>query len=401
MFVLLVYSGYVFGAIVLIFLNEWNSEMVFPTAEMKSRGELRVLWVGTLVALPSGAAVALSILSGSQSSLIGVAISASLLPPCVNAGILWSYATIRLIHSHSESPVLTRINGTSEWISVKPSLLPRPNYESIYFQDDISLECFLLGLVSLGLTAVNVISIFISAYIFLKIKEITPETALSPSTARFFKEDIKIARKYNQDSGSFSGKVTLRNTCNPGNNYTPLDEQNNLGVQILREWIAANGLNEAKFFADDSPSARASQLQTLKDMLADVQADRVYQAIARGSNQLSQTVTTPEALVASFANGKESQAQSGSPSSAAKRRNTTIGSYQHGPGSQSVYTIEVTKIPESDGDGDAINLQKRRRSSIALRKSLIHSEHSPLSVWPKARKSDLDFLPGQGSYSNK
>lgn len=41
--------------------------------------------MGLLVAIPSGAGVALSILGGNAGSLVGVAISASLLPPAVNA----------------------------------------------------------------------------------------------------------------------------------------------------------------------------------------------------------------------------------------------------------------------------------------------------------------------------
>ena len=49
------------------------------------RGMLRSLWVGVLIAIPSGAGVALSLLGGNTGSLVGVAISASLLPPAVNA----------------------------------------------------------------------------------------------------------------------------------------------------------------------------------------------------------------------------------------------------------------------------------------------------------------------------
>jgi len=80
-----VYIGYFFGLCVLNFTEEWNEDSAWPTGEMQARGMKRVLWIGTLVALPSGAAVAISLLSGNQSSLVGVAISASLLPPCVNA----------------------------------------------------------------------------------------------------------------------------------------------------------------------------------------------------------------------------------------------------------------------------------------------------------------------------
>ena len=36
----------------------------WPTQEMLGRGELRSLWVGVLVAVPSGAGVALSVLGG-------------------------------------------------------------------------------------------------------------------------------------------------------------------------------------------------------------------------------------------------------------------------------------------------------------------------------------------------
>lgn len=49
------------------------------------RGMLRSLWVGVLIALPSGAGVALSVLGNNAGCLVGVAISASLLPPAVNA----------------------------------------------------------------------------------------------------------------------------------------------------------------------------------------------------------------------------------------------------------------------------------------------------------------------------
>ena len=45
----------------------------------------RGIWVGMLIALPSGAGVALSVLGASIRPLVGVAISASLLSPTVNS----------------------------------------------------------------------------------------------------------------------------------------------------------------------------------------------------------------------------------------------------------------------------------------------------------------------------
>lgn len=44
--------------------TRWGSSSSFPTPEMKSRGDGKRLWVGVLIALPSGAGVALSVLGG-------------------------------------------------------------------------------------------------------------------------------------------------------------------------------------------------------------------------------------------------------------------------------------------------------------------------------------------------
>ncbi|KNC75076.1 hypothetical protein SARC_12392, partial [Sphaeroforma arctica JP610] len=58
----------------------------YPTPEMQSRGNVVAVLSGAAVAVPSGIAVALAIAGGVSSTLVGVAISASLLPPLVNAG---------------------------------------------------------------------------------------------------------------------------------------------------------------------------------------------------------------------------------------------------------------------------------------------------------------------------
>ena len=50
-----------------------------------SRCKLHSLIVGVFTAIPSGAAAAIGILGGNIGSLVGVAISASLLPPAVNS----------------------------------------------------------------------------------------------------------------------------------------------------------------------------------------------------------------------------------------------------------------------------------------------------------------------------
>lgn len=54
------------------------------------------LVVGILTALPSGAAVAIAILGENVGSLVGVAISASILPPAVNTVILKQFSISKI-----------------------------------------------------------------------------------------------------------------------------------------------------------------------------------------------------------------------------------------------------------------------------------------------------------------
>lgn len=78
--------GYFFGIILQLPWSHgpWKDVAVWPTGQMVARGQTNALSVGVMVAIPSGAGVAISILAGNSGSLVGVAISASLLPPAVN-----------------------------------------------------------------------------------------------------------------------------------------------------------------------------------------------------------------------------------------------------------------------------------------------------------------------------
>jgi len=81
----------------------WGPDIDWPTEEMSSRGEVSALYYGTLVATASGIGVAISVTSGTVNSLVGVAISASLLPPAVNAGMLLNYGLFGpLVHGQDE-----------------------------------------------------------------------------------------------------------------------------------------------------------------------------------------------------------------------------------------------------------------------------------------------------------
>merc|ERR1712150_237660 len=65
-----------------------------------SRGDIDALGQGVFVALFSGFGVALSVLNDNIASLVGVAISAALLPPAVNTGI---YIVLAILETEEES----------------------------------------------------------------------------------------------------------------------------------------------------------------------------------------------------------------------------------------------------------------------------------------------------------
>uniref|UniRef100_T1I1T7 DUF389 domain-containing protein n=1 Tax=Rhodnius prolixus TaxID=13249 RepID=T1I1T7_RHOPR len=137
--------GFLFGCILLLLQTKWPIGD-FPTPEMISRGELKSLWVGMITALLAGIAIATATLNDRwHDSIIGVAISVALLPP---AGLLWSMAVASNLHpAHDKFPN----NYQAEW-----SHYP-------------SLEYASLGGISLGLTFINIISIFVGGTIVLKI----------------------------------------------------------------------------------------------------------------------------------------------------------------------------------------------------------------------------------------
>ncbi|XP_014661440.1 PREDICTED: uncharacterized protein LOC106804679 [Priapulus caudatus] len=181
-------TGFIFALMVSGLSDSWGSGY-WPTYEMKSRGMLRSWYVGLMIALPSGAGVALSVLGGNTGSLVGVAISASLLPPAVNCGFLWGFAVVKKLTSltYPCANIIAPPEGSS---------CRQPEYAAEY-SDSLAAEALMLGAVSLVLTLLNIICIFVMGVVVLKIKEVAPYTSQA-TTRNFWKQDIKIARDYNQ-----------------------------------------------------------------------------------------------------------------------------------------------------------------------------------------------------------
>ncbi|KAG7350678.1 protein of unknown function DUF389 containing protein [Nitzschia inconspicua] len=131
----------------------------WPTPEMYNRGSPTSFWVGFPVAFFSGLGVAVSLLDDQTNSLVGVAISASLLPPAVNAGMLW----------------------VSYW-AYDPT---RHIYEQGWDRHDFQV----MGLYSLGITLVNVALIIVSSMLMFRLKE------RLPIQKSVFWTDLGVARK--------------------------------------------------------------------------------------------------------------------------------------------------------------------------------------------------------------
>lgn len=78
----------------------------WPTPEMASRAWLWVLGLGIAVAAASGGGVALAVTRGEVSSLVGVAIAASLMPPAVNAGMNLIYGVLMFVVANPAASAL-------------------------------------------------------------------------------------------------------------------------------------------------------------------------------------------------------------------------------------------------------------------------------------------------------
>ncbi|GLV32029.1 uncharacterized protein CBL_12015 [Carabus blaptoides fortunei] len=177
--------GFIFGLLLGTTDMPWGFGD-WPTEEMKARGNARCLWIGVLWALPSGTGVALALLQGSAGPLIGVAISASLLPPVVNCGLFWALACIWLARDNVKMPHMAgeSYTGNSSYVPIYADYMPT--------------EFFINGIISGLLTVVNVVFIFVSAIVMLKIKEVAAPYTSTPDVRRFWERDIRLVRENNQ-----------------------------------------------------------------------------------------------------------------------------------------------------------------------------------------------------------
>jgi len=185
---LCIFIGFVLGLAVTPFAAQYGCSQ-WPTQEMVGRGEWRSLWVGVLIAVPSGAGVALSVLGGNAGSLVGVAISASLLPPAVNCGIFWAASIVMALSTDDTSFFFDDRTQPEDFTNFTIS-----GYTPRYDNDNMPLESFYLGLISLVLTLVNILCIILTGVLILRVKEVTSEK-IPQKFAHFWTKDIREHRK--------------------------------------------------------------------------------------------------------------------------------------------------------------------------------------------------------------
>ncbi|XP_067928797.1 uncharacterized protein [Watersipora subatra] len=203
-----VLTGFLLGLPVTYIMNSesWWKPITgsWPSPEMYGRGLPRSLIVGAVIALVSGMAVALSVLGNNQGSLVGVAISASLLPPAVNCGLLWAYSLQSAI-SYLVMPQYNNTGMGAPRVSVDAveitgddmtcDLLYNNTYVP-YFTCNMAQETFYLGLISLLLTVLNIGIIVAAAMCCLKVKQVSPRASVSNEQV-FWTKHMKVAKHYN------------------------------------------------------------------------------------------------------------------------------------------------------------------------------------------------------------
>lgn len=396
--------GYVYGAFLFIWMESWNPPPsgFWPTSEMSVRGEWRTLIYGFLQASAAGGAIAVTLLNDNQAALVGVAVASTFLPPFINTGLLWAYATHITVRGQSQS--LKEYVHNNQTFMLKPAWMPNPGYEPKHYIDQ-RWEFMALSGVSMIYTLVNIVCMLVMAYLFLRVKEVVPLGSLEPNK-RFFMKDIKVARDYNRrmTAANIHGARTSNNEA--------------MGDQILSEWAEIAGL-DASTLLSDKPEARVTRRQTLHDIIADVNADNVYQSVTRSAVGLKNTgsdtflrrltngsiygrkssvnpvtvqtifdVETGAAKTGRFFSKRRGSKWVPSPNDSVTN---SISSLNHNPVDNIPMrrplssTSSVTFRGLRPEDLDQRTTGSGRRSSVMLQKSLKGSDHSPFSLWPSSR----------------
>lgn len=257
--------GFVFG-LVISGVNYIFGDAKALTNEIINRCEIHSVIVGICIALPSGAAQSIALLRENFGSLVGVAISASLLPPAVNTGLLWSFSCLSKIFSST-----TNFNS---FVTEKR------------FFDDQASELVVLGSISLLVTLTNVFSVYLMGYIFLRLKiEVAP--LQNEEERQFWRHDVPITRDYNKtvnaedgeklrkelmefcdnEPGNFKGvgrELLRQDFYHPTHTWSPVNSryQEEITKELDILYKSMNKISEDKHFHKDPSKGKAHPVAT-------------------------------------------------------------------------------------------------------------------------------------------
>merc|ERR1719361_16194 len=176
--------------------------------QISSRGEWIALLWGAGVAAPSGVGVALGVSSDQVSALIGVAISAALLPPITNSGLCLASALVFQLN-----PEWT--HETGQW---KGNAM------------DVSWHWFTVGYISMLLFLLNWLLIFIFGIMTFRLKKLH-ESANNQRRLINLNKFYELKDKREQDSNNYESssylverrpKLSLHKSLKQENLNTPL-----------------------------------------------------------------------------------------------------------------------------------------------------------------------------------
>ena len=115
-----------------------------------------------------------------------MAISASLLPPAVNAGFFWCLSLL-ILATQGSIKMFGPLDSNQTFSEYKP-----------LYSDSQAVEALILGVISLALTILNILCIIITGIAILRLKEVTPDK-IPQTFSDFWKTDVRSRRgKYNR-----------------------------------------------------------------------------------------------------------------------------------------------------------------------------------------------------------
>eukprot|EP01127_Copromyxa_protea_P013891 TRINITY_DN3784_c0_g1_i3.p1 TRINITY_DN3784_c0_g1~~TRINITY_DN3784_c0_g1_i3.p1 ORF type:complete len:320 (-),score=31.13 TRINITY_DN3784_c0_g1_i3:12-971(-) len=170
--ILLAFAVGAISGLLIAFL--FNDLVVWGQEEMKARGSLDGTYSGIVVAAASGLGVGFSVSTGGISAMIGIAISASLLPPICNAGLNLSYGMVVMYWG-------TGLDGGAG-----------PSYDN-------GTNWLHMSLWSMLIFAVNLLLIYICGLFVFWLKRIQPPLP-DPALAKFLEEDSPSFKVSSEDT---------------------------------------------------------------------------------------------------------------------------------------------------------------------------------------------------------